>query len=32
VVVTDRFGLADAATAYRVADTGHRGKIAILPG
>jgi threonine dehydrogenase-like Zn-dependent dehydrogenase len=30
VTVTDRFGLADAADAYAVADTGERGKVALV--
>jgi hypothetical protein len=29
-VVTDRFGLADAELAYRVADSGARGKVGIV--
>jgi len=29
-VVTDRFGLADAALAYRTADSGARGKVGIV--
>jgi threonine dehydrogenase-like Zn-dependent dehydrogenase len=29
-VVTDRFGLADAGLAYRVADSGARGKVGIV--
>lgn len=32
VVVTDRFGLDQAAEAYRVADTGRAGKVAIVQG
>ncbi len=31
VVVTDRFDIADAAQAYRVADEGTSGKVAIVP-
>lgn len=31
IVVTDRFDLVDAQSAYRLADTGDRGKIAIVP-
>jgi threonine dehydrogenase-like Zn-dependent dehydrogenase len=31
VVVTDRFGLADAGRAYQVADAGEGGKVCILP-
>ena len=29
-VVTDRFGLADAARAYEVADAGRGGKVGIV--
>jgi threonine dehydrogenase-like Zn-dependent dehydrogenase len=31
VMVTDRFDLADAAAAYRLADGGRAGKVAIVP-
>jgi threonine dehydrogenase-like Zn-dependent dehydrogenase len=32
VVVTHRFGLEDAAEAYRLVDEGRAGKVALLPG
>jgi threonine dehydrogenase-like Zn-dependent dehydrogenase len=32
VVVTHRFGLEDAAEAYRLVDAGRVGKVALLPG
>jgi threonine dehydrogenase-like Zn-dependent dehydrogenase len=31
-VVTDRFGLEEADAAYRVADEGRSGKVAIVMG
>ena len=31
IVVTHRFGLQDAAEAYRLVDEGRSGKVAILP-
>ena len=31
VVVTDTFALADAADAYRLADAGQSGKVALVP-